>query len=88
MDAAVAVQDNNKSFIVAENVPFHNLRDRLLNVLLQWQNLLSVEGLEAPVVGFPVPAVWWELVSNTAIHNAYHIGQIVLIRKLQGDHSK
>ncbi|MFB5761372.1 DinB family protein [Paenibacillus medicaginis] len=88
MDAAVAVQDNNKSFIVAENVPFHNLRDRLLNVLLQWQHLLSVERLEAPVAGFPVPAVWWELISNTATHNAYHIGQIVLIRKLQGNHSK
>lgn len=86
MDAAVAAEDNNRSFLIAENVSFFNLRERLLNVLLQWQYLLHVEKLEAPAVGFPVPAAWWELISNTAIHNAYHIGQIVLIRKLQGHH--
>ncbi|MDP4096338.1 DinB family protein [Paenibacillus sp. P96] len=88
MDAAVAVGDNNHSFVIAENVSFSDLREGLLDVLLQWQDLLSIERLEAPAIGFPVSVVWWEVISNAAIHNAYHIGQIVFIRKLQRDPSR
>lgn len=32
---------------------------------------------------FPVAAKWWGILGNISTHNAYHIGQIVYIRKLQ-----
>ena len=32
---------------------------------------------------FPVPAQWWAILGNVVTHNAYHIGQIIYIRKLQ-----
>ncbi|PEO24713.1 DltD domain-containing protein, partial [Bacillus wiedmannii] len=30
-----------------------------------------------------VSAKWWEILANVTTHNAYHIGQIIYIRKLQ-----
>ncbi|MNE88931.1 hypothetical protein D3C80_1862880 [compost metagenome] len=55
-------------------------------MLLRWQTILAEDSLEAQVTGFPEPAQWWEIISNAATHNAYHIGQIVYIRKLQKKH--
>lgn len=83
VDAVPSIGDNHKSFIIPDNATFAELRDRLLQVLLRWQDLLSATKLEQEVKGFPVPAKWWEIVSNAATHNAYHIGQIAYIRKLQ-----
>ena len=51
--------------------------------LLQWKNLINEEKVESDVVGFPVSAKWWEVLANVTTHNAYHIGQIIYIRKLQ-----
>jgi uncharacterized damage-inducible protein DinB len=84
VDAVPPIGDNNASFILPENVTFGQLSAELLEVLLRWQGLLSEEQLEAQVTGFPEPALWWEIISNAATHNAYHIGQIVYARKLQG----
>ena len=61
---------------------FTELRQELLHVLLQWQELLTEEQLDASVEGFPVEAKWWTLIGNVATHNAYHIGQIAYIRKM------
>ncbi|MBX4151946.1 DinB family protein [Paenibacillus sp. FSL W7-1279] len=83
VDAVPSIGDNHKSFIIPDNATFAELRDRLLEVLLQWQELLSAAKLEQEVDGFPEPAKWWEIVGNAATHNAYHIGQIAYIRKLQ-----
>ncbi|GGF95724.1 hypothetical protein GCM10010912_45840 [Paenibacillus albidus] len=83
MDAVPPVGDNNNSFVIPEGRSFDQLRTALLEVLLCWQDLLSEATLEAGVSGFPVPAAWWELISNAATHNAYHIGQMVYVRKLQ-----
>jgi uncharacterized damage-inducible protein DinB len=77
------IGDNHQSFIIPDNATFAELRDRLIAVLLQWQELLTESKLEQEVNGFPEPARWWEIISNAAMHNAYHIGQIVYIRKLQ-----
>lgn len=74
--------DNEQSFVVPEGATFRQLREELVTVLLDWQELLDEEVLEAKADGFPVPASWWELLSNAAIHNSYHIGQIVYIRNL------
>ena len=81
--AVQSIKDNDKSFVVPENEMFNELRERLLEVLLLWQDLLSEKQLESKVKGFPVPAKWYELLGNAVTHNAYHIGQVVYIRKLQ-----
>ncbi|AKG37355.1 DinB family protein [Paenibacillus durus] len=82
MDAVPTVGDNNNSFVTPENTTYRDLSAKLLEVLLEWQELLTEESLEAGVTVFPEPAKWWEIISNAVTHNAYHIGQIVYIRKL------
>jgi hypothetical protein len=52
-------------------------------VLLRWQELLSEEKVESDVNGFPGTVKWWAIIGNVSTHNAYHIGQIIYIRKLQ-----
>ncbi|MBD7964776.1 DinB family protein [Fictibacillus norfolkensis] len=83
VQAVPSIGNNDKSFIIPENQNFSQLKEQLLEVLLQWQELLSEEKVESEVNGFPVPAKWWEIIGNAATHNAYHIGQIIMIRKLQ-----
>jgi uncharacterized damage-inducible protein DinB len=84
VDAVPPLENNNKSFLYKENEKFFDIKERLLVVLLNWQELLSEEKVESNVKGFPVPAKWWEILGNVTTHNAYHIGQIIYIRKLQG----
>jgi uncharacterized damage-inducible protein DinB len=84
VDAVPALVNNNESFRVRENETFFDIKERLLKVLLNWQELLSEVEVESDVNGFPVPAKWWEILGNVTTHNAYHIGQIIYIRKLQG----
>lgn len=83
VNAVPAIGDNNKSFVLQDNENFNHLKERLLQVLLRWQDLLTEEKVESEVNGFPVPAKWWGILGNVATHNAYHIGQIIFIRKLQ-----
>jgi uncharacterized damage-inducible protein DinB len=83
VDAVPPIGDNSESFLIKENEMFFDIRDRLLEVLLEWQKLLSEVVVESDVKGFPVHAKWWEIIGNVTTHNAYHIGQIVYIRKLQ-----
>ncbi|MFD7523721.1 DinB family protein [Paenibacillus chitinolyticus] len=78
-----SIGNNNKSFIIPKDKKFTDLKDQLLDVLLKWQDLLTEEKVESDVIGFPVAAKWWELLGNLSTHNAYHIGQICYIRKLQ-----
>ncbi|WHY80007.1 DinB family protein [Neobacillus sp. WH10] len=82
-NAVPSIGSNNNSFIIPENQTFNDLREGLLKVLLQWQDLLTEEKIESNVNGFPVPAQWWAILGNVATHNAYHIGQIIYIRKQQ-----
>ncbi|NIE93478.1 DinB family protein [Bacillus sp. Ab-1751] len=83
VNAVPSIGDNNKSFMLSDNQTFDELREKLLEKLLQWQNLINEEKVESDVVGFPVSAKWWEVLANVTTHNAYHIGQIIYIRKLQ-----
>lgn len=75
-------ENNNDSFNMRMGRSFTELKQELLDVLLQWQELLTEEQLDASVEGFPVEAEWWALIGNVATHNAYHIGQIAYIRKM------
>ncbi|PFK43281.1 DltD domain-containing protein [Bacillus cereus] len=84
VNAVAPIGDNKKSFIVTENKRFADLKECLLKVLLQWQDLLTKEKVESEVNGFPVIVKWCGVLGNISTHNAYHIGQIVQLRKMQG----
>lgn len=81
--AVQSPENNDESFNVSENVSFKEIKERLLEVLLNWQNILSEERVQQDVNDFPVQAKWWEILGNITTHNAYHIGQIIYIRKLK-----
>ncbi|MGN7760586.1 DinB family protein [Paenibacillus sp. 22594] len=80
--AVPSVQSNNHTFELPQEISFEQLQTRLLEVLLDWQSLLTEAQLAEDVLEFP-GSQWWEIVGNVTTHNAYHIGQIVFIRKLQ-----
>ena len=83
VDAVPSIGNNNNSFIIPENHTFADLKKQLLEVLLLWQELLYEEKVESEVNGFSGNVNWWEVLGNVSTHNAYHIGQIIYIRKLQ-----
>lgn len=74
--------DNDDTFLDHDNSSFENKKNELIELLLYWNELLEESQLDEGVEGFPVDAKWWELISNAAAHNSYHIGQIVFIRKV------
>ena len=55
-------------------------------IMTTWRGL--IETADPAKLGEPVsaenPATWAELIANVNAHNAYHGGQILLLRKLQG----
>lgn len=83
VNAVPSIGNNNNSFIISENHSFADLTKQLVEVLLRWQDLLTEEKVECKVNGFSEDVKWWEVLGNVSTHNAYHIGQIIYIRKLQ-----
>ncbi|MEK8197864.1 MULTISPECIES: DinB family protein [Lysinibacillus] len=75
--------NNDDTFLVRDEETFSELKEKLLQILLQWQELIEEEQLLSIVNGYPVKAEWWAIISNAATHNAYHIGQLVYIRKMK-----
>ncbi len=66
--------------------------DKLNDVMEEWRERLKTitdEKLLSPV-NEQYKEPWWSPLAQQNIHNAYHTGQIVLLRKLQGswDRSK
>ena len=59
---------------------------RLNSILTEFRELISNadESKFNEVVSGENPAKWKALISNINTHNAYHGGQIVLLRKMQG----
>jgi uncharacterized damage-inducible protein DinB len=83
-DAVNTLEENAKTFHATQDVPFADLKNELLDILLNWQTLITDEqSLDTKVQGFPVEAEWWAIIGNAATHNAYHIGQIVYLRKMK-----
>lgn len=81
VQAVPSLGDNNQSFLIPENQTFHALKARLVDVLLQWQELITEEKVESDVPAFVEPVKWWAVLGNVSTHNAFHIGQMVYIRK-------
>lgn len=58
--------------------------DKLNRTFTDWREILTSceeSRLDEPIPGFDSAARWWAAVSNLCTHNAYHIGQIMIIRK-------
>ncbi|WP_312112788.1 DinB family protein [Brevibacillus reuszeri] len=86
VQAVPSIGDNNKSFVISDTHTFAMLKEGLLEVLLKWQPLLSEEKLASEVHGFVEAVQWWAVLGNVTTHNAFHIGQMVYIRKLYKSH--
>ncbi|PAE94102.1 DinB family protein [Shouchella clausii] len=77
-----SVKKNVDSFLVPKNKTFQTLQTELLDILLRWQDLITEKQLSEKVKGYPVEAEWWGLIANATTHNAYHVGQIAFLRKM------
>ncbi|MBD0383186.1 DinB family protein [Paenibacillus sedimenti] len=61
--------------------------DALNRVLTDWRSTLAEcpeTRLDEDIPMLGQGAKWWGAISNVCTHNAYHIGQILIIRKKQG----
>lgn len=56
VNAVPSIGNNNRSFIFPEDQKFTEIKERLLEVLLKWQDLLTEEKVESDVLGFPEAA--------------------------------
>ena len=59
---------------------------KLYAVMDEWRAKLSDITPEklTSAVNSKDPSPWWSALAQQNIHNAYHVGQVVLLRKLQG----
>ena len=76
----------NKGTFKAGETDWQETLNKLDSVMDEWREKLESitdEKLESPV-NAEYQAPWRSPLAQQNIHNAYHIGQIVLLRKLQG----
>ncbi len=69
--------DNNETFNKFEAKKWADLVKQLDAVMTEWEKV--VEAADEKKL-----AEWYSVVAHIGTHNAYHIGQIVLVRKEQG----
>jgi uncharacterized damage-inducible protein DinB len=82
----------NKGTFKSDETDWQKTLEKLWEVMDEWRNKLASitdEKLESPV-NAEYQASWRSPLAQQNIHNAYHIGQILLLRKIQGswDRSK
>jgi len=60
--------------------------ERFVGIMNEWRSLLTEADDEkfSELVSVKIPDEWASPIAQMNIHNAYHVGQIVLIRKLHG----
>jgi uncharacterized damage-inducible protein DinB len=62
-----------------------DLRHKLDNLFTQWEEaIITYDEAKLDSQTPDSDELWWSSLAHLAIHNAYHIGQIVHIRKEQG----
>ena len=77
--------DNNTTF-ESHTASWDAALEKLFGVMDEWRdhlNAIDDKKLESPV-NAQYAAPWHSPLAQQNIHNAYHIGQILLLRKLQG----
>ncbi|RFU61623.1 DinB family protein [Peribacillus glennii] len=78
--------DNDSTFINLDHLNWAETIASVVEIFREWHN--AVKECEQEKLDSPVPhdsgTTWGQALSNLTIHTAYHIGQIVHIRKTQG----
>ncbi|NSL87743.1 DinB family protein [Chitinophaga solisilvae] len=69
--------DNNETFVVADQHAWNASVKKIDDIMKGWENVVNTT--DPKKMGN-----WYDVVAHISAHNAYHIGQIVYIRKLQG----
>ncbi len=80
--------ENSETFF--DEKDWQTAKERFFKILADWKNVLSETNEEklSETVSEEYGATWFVPISNINLHNAYHIGQIVILRKLQGSWNK
>lgn len=79
--------NNDETFSLTQDqlneVGWKETLNRLENVFSNWRVILEETDESKLTKQLPeyFNAPWWGVVSNLSIHNAYHIGQIMLLKK-------
>jgi uncharacterized damage-inducible protein DinB len=82
------VNDNDETFRGGEPTEdaWHTVVEKFDSAMTEWRSL--IEQADEPKFSEPVPTkpdrIWAEVIADINAHNAYHGGQILLLRKLQG----
>jgi hypothetical protein len=79
--------DNTSTFENTENYTWEAAINKLDIILSEWEEAISGAGenkLSGPAFEDTSAGNWYSVISNLSLHNAYHTGQIVVLRKLQG----
>lgn len=77
----------NTGTFKSEETDWHATLVKLWTVMDEWREKLktiTVEQLESPV-NKSYQELWHSPLAQQNIHNAYHIGQILMLRRLQGN---
>lgn len=89
VDYVHEIANNDETFRIAGEISKVNWKaeiERFERIMDEWRELLTAA--DEAKFGEKIPpkneAVWWEVLSNIMMHNAYHGGQVIVIRKLQG----
>ncbi|MCI1593427.1 MULTISPECIES: DinB family protein [Heyndrickxia] len=78
---------NDQTFIYKNDSDWKSILQQFNEILKQWEEEIS-NCHETKLDSSPPHdsnSTWWEVLLNIPIHHAYHIGQIVHIRKSQGN---
>ena len=82
------VENNDQTFTSgdASNDEWDRYVERFRSTMSEFRELIAAS--DESNFHEPVPTnttrQWWEVIADMNAHNAYHAGQILLIRKLQG----
>ncbi|NBD24593.1 DinB family protein [Paenibacillus glycinis] len=82
--------NNDRTFNITEEINDENWSSAARRLEAAYMELRQViadspdSKLDAQVPHYPGDCPWWAAISNLCTHNAYHIGQIVLLRKQRG----
>jgi len=90
IDYVYPTQDNDETFSSAETVSEEAWRaeiEKFDSIMIEWRGLLEVaeESKFNEAVSATNKSLWNSLISHINVHNAHYAGQIVVIRKLQGN---
>lgn len=77
-------ESNNETFDVKE-VPWVEMVEQLDEVLHNWRMEIKNSSEEQLNREAKENSPWYSVLANIMIHNAYHAGQIIYIRKLKGN---